>query len=88
MDGIVNRDDGLGSRGDGFFDAGFVNVEFVRPNIDKDWHAAAQHKGVGRGECETWHGWPKTWRRIWPIRRKSADTAAERNRGSGCGAGA
>jgi hypothetical protein len=52
----VNRDDGLGSRGNGFFGAGFVNLEVARPNIDEDWRAAAQHKGVCPGECETWHG--------------------------------
>lgn len=45
--GIVNGDDGLGSRGDGVYDASFINVERVGPNIDKDWHTTAQHEGVG-----------------------------------------
>ncbi|CFA41855.1 Uncharacterised protein [Mycobacterium tuberculosis] len=44
---IVNGDDGLGSRGDGVYDASFINVERVGPNIDKDWHTTAQHEGVG-----------------------------------------
>ena len=54
--GIMNRDNSLGSVGDGLLDEGFIQVQGIRPDIHKNNFRAAQNECVRSAyKSIAWH---------------------------------